>query len=146
MVEKKIHKDFHGALSVGFEFLSDRYGEKVLEEYLVDVAENVYSDLIKKIKKNGISELEKYWKEVFTEEEGKFSLKRDGNKKIELIVEECPAISHMKKVGYKIYKNFCIQCKDINTVIAEKTGFISEINYDVKNGKCKQIFKKKEGI
>ncbi|HRR95165.1 MAG TPA: hypothetical protein P5150_00310 [Candidatus Ratteibacteria bacterium] len=143
-MEKKIHKDFHGALSVGFEFLSDKYGEKVLEEYLVNFAENIYGELIKKIKKNGIVELENYWRKIFTEEEGKFSLKRDDNKKIELVVEECPAISHMKKVGYKIYRNFCIQCEVINRVISQKTGFISEITYDVKNGKCKQIFQKEE--
>ena len=51
----------------------------------------------------------------------------------------------MKKVGYKIYNNFCIQCQIVNRVIAEKTGYISKINYSVKNGKCRQVFKQKEG-
>ncbi|MDD3725590.1 MAG: hypothetical protein PHI44_00095 [Candidatus Ratteibacteria bacterium] len=145
MVEKKIHKDFHGALSVAFEYLADRYGEEILEAYLVDVAENLYGGLIKKIRKNGIVELTKYWKDIFTEEEGKFFIKSDGNKKIELVVEKCPAIFHMKKMGYKVYNNFCIQCQITNKVIAEKVGYISEINYSVKNGRCRQVFKKRKG-
>jgi len=141
-MEKKIHKDFHGALSVGFQFLDEKYGKKALREYLIQVGENVYGKLIKKIKKNGLVELEKYWKEIFEEEEGEFKIKRNGNRKIILEVEKCPAISHMKKMKYPVYNDFCVQCKVINEVIAEKTGYIPEIKYDVKKGKCRQeIFK-----
>lgn len=140
-MEKKIHKDFHGALSVGFKFLADKYGEKTLEEYLIQVAENVYGNLIRKIKKDGLVELEKYWREIFTEEEGEFSIKRERNKKVSLEVKKCPAISHMKEKGYLIYKDFCLQCKVINKIISEKTGYTSEINYDVKEGKCNQVIK-----
>ena len=60
-MEKKIHKDFHGALSAGFQFLDERYGKKILKEYLIQVAENLYKGLINKIKRNGIVELERYW-------------------------------------------------------------------------------------
>jgi len=141
---KKIHKDFHGALSTGFLFLDKNYGKKVLEEYLVRIAENIYKNLIREIKKNGLIELEKYWNEIFKEEEGKFDVEREKNKRIKLKVKECPAISHMKKTGYKIYDDFCIQCKIINEVIAENTGYISEIKYDVKNGKCIQIIRSKK--
>lgn len=137
-MKKKVHKDFHGALSAGFEFLDKNYGRKVLEEYLVQLAENVYGKLIEDIKKKGLGELEKYWNKIFTDEDGKFSIERDENRKIKLTVRECPAISHMKKKGYKIYKNFCIQCEVINKIIADKTGYTSEIEYDVRKGKCSQ--------
>jgi len=140
-MEKKIHKDFHGALSVGFKFLDERYGKEILKEYLIQVAENLYRGLINKIKRNGLGELEKYWKEIFTEEGGKFKIKRDKDK-ITLEVEKCPAISHMKEKKYSIHNDFCLQCKVINEVIAEKTGYIFKIDYDVKKGKCRQeIFK-----
>lgn len=140
-MEKKIHKDFHGALSAGFQFLDERYEKKILKEYLIQVAENLYKGLINKIKRNGIVELERYWKEIFTEEGGEFKIKRDKNKII-LEVEKCPAISHMKEKKYSIHNDFCLQCKVINEVIAEKTGYIFKIEYDVKKGKCRQeIFK-----
>jgi len=86
-MKEKIHKDFHGALSVGFEFLDKNYGKKAVEEYLKQVAENVYGWLIKKIKKNGLSELERYWSEIFSEEEGEFEIKRKDNEEIVLKVK-----------------------------------------------------------
>mgnify|MGYP000004365275 CR=1 FL=1 len=141
-MKEKIHKDFHGALSVGFEFLDKNYGKKAVEEYLKQVAENVYGWLIKKIKKNGLSELERYWSEIFSEEEGEFEIKRKDNEEIVLKVKKCPAISHMKEKGYPVYSDFCIQCKVINEFIGEKTGYNSEIHYD-KKGRCEQKLREK---
>ncbi|MCD6408041.1 hypothetical protein J7L87_03215, partial [bacterium] len=89
-MEKKIHKDFHGALSVGFKFLDEKYGKEILKEYLIQMVENLYKGLINKIKRNGLVELEKYWKEIFTEEEGEFKIKRNKNRKMILEVRKCP--------------------------------------------------------
>lgn len=141
-MKDRIHKDFHGALSVGFEFLDKNYGKKAVEEYLKEVAESIYGWLIKKIKNKGLSELEKYWNEVFSEEEGEFKIKRKGDEEIVLKVEKCPAIYHMKEKGYPVYSDFCIQCKIINEVIGEKTGYNSEIKYD-KKGRCEQKLREK---
>lgn len=138
-----IHKDFHGALSAGFKFLSDKYGKDVLEEYLIQIAENIYGGLIKKIKNNGLLEIEKLWNRIFEEEKGEFKIKRKGDKEIILEVKKCPAIHHMKEKNYPIYYDFCVQCKVINTVIAQKAGYIFQINYDVGKGKCKQVIKSK---
>jgi len=45
---KNIHKDFHGALSCGFEYLQEKHGRKALNEYLHKAGENIYKDLIEK--------------------------------------------------------------------------------------------------
>ena len=143
MKEKRyIHKNFHGALSVCLEFLDKNFGKKEVEEYLKQVAKSIYGWLIKKIKKGGLFEVEKYWNEIFKEEEGEFKIERKGNKEIILKIERCPAISFMKEKNYPIYYNFCIQCKIINEFIGEKTGFNFDIKYDI-DGKCEQKFIKK---
>ncbi|MCM8762291.1 MAG: hypothetical protein NC905_00950 [Candidatus Omnitrophica bacterium] len=140
-MEEKIHKDFHGALSVGFEYLAKKFGKKSLEEFLGVCARSIYKELIKKIKKEGLIAIEKYWNEIFSLEGAKFKIER---KKGELILKitECPAISHIVKVGYPVYDDFCIQCRVINRVIAEETGLKSEISSDQKKGRCIQKFKK----
>ena len=76
-MEKVIHKDFHGALSCGFEYLDKNFGRKVLKEYLKQTGENIYKKLIENIKKDGLIALEKYWNYIFTIEEGKFKIKRE---------------------------------------------------------------------
>jgi len=142
---QKIHKDFHGALSCGFEFLSEKYGRKALEEYLKQVGENIYKELLKKIKKEGLSALEEHWKHIFTIEEGNFKIKRENNdKKLILEIKKCPALEHMKKMKYKIYKDFCLQCKVINSVIAEKTGYKSEVTSHQDKSSCIQKIRREK--
>lgn len=140
---QKIHKDFHGALSCGFAFVSEKYGRETLKEFLKQAGENIYKELLKKIKKEGLAALEEHWKHIFTIEEGNFKIKRKKNDK-ELILEikKCPALEHMKKVKYKIYEDFCLQCKVINSVIAEKIGYKSEvISHQDKNSCIQKIWR-----
>jgi len=139
----KIHKDFHGALSAGFQYLAEKYGKKDLEEYLKACGENVYSWLIDEIKKEGLSSLERYWQRIFTLEEGEFEIKRKGSREIKLIVKRCPALSYMEKAGYPVYKDFCLQCRIINRVLAEKTGLTSEVRSEQGKKRCVQTFKRK---
>jgi hypothetical protein len=139
----KVHKDFHGALSAGFQYLAERYGEKKLEEYLKFCGENIYRWLIDEIEKEGLSSLERYWHRIFSLEEGQFEIKRQGDKEIKLVVKKCPALSHMEKAGYPVYKDFCLQCRIINRVLAEKTGLTSEVKSEQSKKRCIQTFKRK---
>ena len=140
-IPENIHKDFHGALSTGFKYLSEKYGKGVLEEFLKICGKNMYGWLIKKIKREGLLAIERYWNEIFSLEGADFEIdkRKDG---IILRVLECPAIIHMKKAGYDIYNDFCVQCRVINEIIAEETGFKSAVSYDQQKGRCVQKFKR----
>ena len=141
---KNIHKDFHGALSCGFEYLQEKHGRKALNKYLFQAGENIYKDLIKKIKKRGLSALEEYWNYIFDLEEADFKIKRKNNEEIVLKVIRCPTLDHMRKMKYKIYKDFCRQCKIINYVIAQKTGFESKvISHQNKNSCIQKLWRRK---
>ena len=140
----KIHKDFHGALSCGFAFVAERFGKDELERYLRRVGENMFGRLIDEIKGKGLAALEEHWNEVFSLEEGDFSVSRDDDREIILRVNRCPALEHMRKTGYPVYEGFCEQCRVINLAIAEKTGLKAETRSDREDMKCVQIFRRKK--
>lgn len=138
----EIHRDFHGALSVGFQYLAEKYGKDSLEEYLRICGENMYRELAEAIKKEGLSVLEKYWQRIFSLEGAEFKIERKGDEEIKLSVSRCPALSHMKKTGYPVYRDFCLQCRVINGVLAEKAGLKSEVNSKQGKERCIQTFKR----
>lgn len=135
----EIHKDFHGALSCAFQFLEENYGKDALKKFLIRVAQNCYRDLISSINREGLPALERYWRKIFTLEDGKFEL-RISEDSIILEVKECPALSHLKRTGYPIYKDFCSQTEIINSVIAKETGFYCSIEKDQDRAYCIQKF------
>lgn len=138
----EIHKDFHGALSTGFQYLAEKYGRGDLEEYLKICGENMYGELAESVRKEGLSALEEYWKRIFSLEEAEFEIQKNGNKEIKLVVKRCPALNHMKKAGYPVYEDFCLQCRVINKVLAEKTGLKSKVKSEQDKERCMQIFKR----
>ncbi|MBC7319860.1 hypothetical protein H5T89_04375 [bacterium] len=135
----KVHKDFHGALSCAFQFLEENYGKEALTKFLIRVAQNCYKDLISNINTEGLLALEIYWRKIFTLEEGKFEIRTDENSVI-IEVKECPALSHLKKAGYPIYKDFCYQTEIINSIIAKETGLYSSIEKNQDKAYCIQKF------
>ncbi len=135
----KVHKDFHGALSCAFQFLEERYGKRILEEFLERVGRNCYTSLISKIKADGFLALEEYWERIFTLEDGDFKIERREDSII-LRVKSCPAISHLRRVGYPIYKDFCIQTRIINGAIANETGLEYSVESNQEKACCTQKF------
>lgn len=136
---KYLHKDFHGSLSCGFSYVTEKYGVEGFQEYCKEVARNVYSSLSEKIKESGLKALEEHWNNIFTLEEGNFALYYEGPVLV-LEVKECPAIAHMKKRGYKIAENFCEHTKLVNEELCRIAGYHSSCDYNQEKGTCIQRF------
>lgn len=134
-----IHKDFHGAMSVGLEYLYKEYGKKEMENYLREVARNVYKPLSHKISKYGLSALYEHWNRIFTVEGAEFLLYYK-NRALVLEVKKCPAIRHMKIHKYHIFKYFCEHTRIINEEICSQSGYQCSIDYNQNNGCCIQRF------
>lgn len=136
---EKIHKDFHGLLSYGLRYLEENYGRKALDDYLVQVADNVYGGLSKRIKKQGLKALKKHLKRIFDLEEAKYKIYNDGRRLL-LEVRRCPALDHIRRKGYPVMKRFC-ECDGIVTKeICKNAGIEFKIKYDQKIGSCIQEF------
>ena len=138
-MKKGVHKDFHGAMSFGLKYVYDSYGDNGVKEYLKELARTVYSPLSKALKNSGLRELERHWKKIFDLEDADYKLFYNDNV-LNLEINKCPAIRHMKKYGYEIFEGFCEHCKILNAEICKNAGYQGSIEYDQNKGKCLQKF------
>jgi len=143
MAHEHVHKDFHGALSFGLQFLLDRYGPEEMEAYLRRVAEEVYRPLRERLKREGLSALEEHWRKVFTLEgcrEGEdFALSYEDGVLV-LKVHRCPAIHHIRNRGYRLADRFCESTRIVNEGICRPVGYGCSVEYDQEAGRCVQRF------
>lgn len=134
-----LHKDFHGALSYAILYLDKTFGLQATIEYLQQVGRTCYAPLSAQIKKLGLSALEKHLRHVFTKEEGRFTIHYEGNTLV-LEIQQCPAVSHLRKTGQLFTERFCESTKVINETICQNAGYRSSCIYEPGQGKCVQKF------
>lgn len=135
-----LHKDFHGALSCSFQYVKDKYGLEVLEEYWRRIALNCYGLLIAKLKSQGLQALEEHWRSIFELEGGDYKLYFQGDTLI-LEVNQCPGIFHLQSRGFPIAENFCEHTAFINKEICREAGFDALCTYEQARGRCRQEFR-----
>ncbi len=134
-----LHKDFHGALCYGIKYLDDHLGPEATAEFLRQVGRSYYTPLSRQLKDEGLSALERHWRDVFTKEGGKFSLEfKDGV--LTLTVHECPAIAHLKKINRLSTPRFCETTVVVNETICGEAGYKCSCQYEPGEGRCVQKF------
>jgi hypothetical protein len=134
-----VHKDFHGALSFGVQYLHENYGEQAMYDYLRSMARAVYKPLIEELKQDGLCALAAHWARIFTLEEGRFDLSFDADRLV-LKVHECPAIHHMRAHEYRVADKFCETTRVVNEEICHAAGYECSTDYDQQDGSCVQVF------
>ena len=65
-----LHRDFHGALSVGIEFLHEQYGEDAVRDYLWQFARAFYAPLTELLEERGLVALEEHFRKIYELEGG----------------------------------------------------------------------------
>lgn len=134
-----VHKDFHGALSYGIQFLESAYGAEGLRDFLAGLAETVYKPLVEDLRAHGLDALERHWRTVFELEGGDVALDRDGDALV-LTVHRCPAICHMREHHYAVADSFCEHTRLLNEAVCRAAGYKSSTEYDQNAGRCVQRF------
>ena len=134
-----VHKDFHGAMSFGIQFVIDNYGMDGLRKYLCGLADTMYAPLVEGIKERGLPALREHWESIFSLEEGEFEIREEEGALI-LDVKRCPAIAHMQEHGYAIAPQFCEHTRILNEAICAKAGYEASVDYDQEAGCCIQRF------
>ncbi len=134
-----LHKDFHGAMCYAIKYLDDNFGPDAVTEYLQQVGTTVFSPLIEKIKKHGLSAMEEHLKSIFTNEGGDFTLAyEDGT--LVLKVCQCPAVAHLKKIDKWFTDRYCLSTVVVNETICREAGFTCSCDYQPNEGRCVQKF------
>ena len=134
-----VHKDFHGAMSNGLQFIEDNYGREGLDDFLSRLAGSVYRPLVEALRVRGLDALREHWQMIFELEEGDFEMCIE-DAALVLRVHRCPAIRHMKERGYSIADHFCEHTRIVNDAVCRAAGYQSSIEYDQAAGSCVQRF------
>jgi len=135
-----LHKDFHGALSAGIEYLHQNYGEQAVRDYLRQFALAFYSPLKKALNQRGLVAIKEHFEKIYKIEGGEIDISFSDDELI-LKVEACPAVMHMRKNEYPIAELFYETTKTVNEAICEGSEFVFElVEYDPKTGRSVQRF------
>ena len=134
-----VHKDFHGALSYGLQFLEERHGANAAEAFLSGLAESVYKPLAGAIRERGLAALRDHWQNIFEVEGGDCEMREEDGVLI-LEVHRCPAVTHMLEQGYRVAEHFCEHTRIVNEAVCRAAGYESAVEYDQEAGSCTQRF------
>jgi len=140
-----LHKDFHGALSVGLEYLQDNYGEEAVREFLHRFATTFHAPLTEAINRRGLIALEEYFAKLYAVEGGDatITLSEDA---LSIEVDACPAVTHMREHGYTVARLFSETTRTVNEAICESTPFAARlVEYDDQTGRSIQRFYRRRG-
>lgn len=135
-----LHKDFHGALSNGLQYLGEKYGEDAVREYLRKFTRTYYAPLISDIKKRGLTALKEHFEKIYEIEGEKVDIKLSDSE-LTIRVYKCPAVTHMRARNMAVSGLFYETSRTVNETLCEGTDFSAElIDYDKDTGSCIQRF------
>lgn len=135
-----LHKDFHGALSAGIEYLDRTFGEEAVRQYLRQFAVSYYAPLIEAIRRHGLTALRDHFVRVYQEEDVEVDVILT-NDELFIELDACPAVTHMRKHGYPVARLFHETTKTVNEALCESTPFAAELlEYDQETGRSVQHF------
>lgn len=135
-----LHKDFHGALSAGIEYLDRRYGPQAVRDYLRQFARAFYGPLTEALRAHGLVALKEHFERIYRLEGAAVNVRLSDD---ELVVEvpECPAVMHMREHGYPVARLFEETTRTVNQAICEGTPYSAElVEYDPPDGRSVQRF------
>lgn len=130
-----LHRDFHGALSAGIEYLHAHYGEQAVVEYLWQFARAFYAPLTDALRRRGLVALEEHYRRVYDLEGGEAHFQRSDDQ-LRIEVHACPAVMHMRSQGYPVARLFRETLATVGKAICHGTGFDAELlEYDDQTGR-----------
>ena len=136
-----VHMDFHLATNTTIHYVLEEYGETFLKELWRRTAQQVYKDIYEHLKQGDMHPLLEHWEYYFKREKGVFHLTKDSTGAV-LVVDECPAVRHLREKGVAPDPCFCSQTKHLNEAWSEGTPF--EIATETTGvGSCRQVIRRK---
>ncbi len=138
------HPDFHCALNIALDYLEKNHGKSAVKEYLQQFASHYYKPLTEKIKKQGLSALKKYLKDLYRKENGDIDIVCSKDT-MTVLIKRCPAVLHIKKKGGQPAKSFSETTKTVYETLLKDTEYeFKMLNYDKNTGKAILTFKRKK--
>jgi hypothetical protein len=135
-----LHKDFHGALSVGIDYVEAQYGEEAVGQYLRQFAKAFYGPLTEDLRNRGLAALKEHFARIY-ELEGASPRFRLSDDELVIELDACPAVAHMRAHNYPVARLFYETTRTLNEALCEGTPFAAELlEYDHETGRGVQRF------
>jgi hypothetical protein len=135
-----LHKDFHGALSGGIEYLHTHYGADAVREYLRRFTNSFYAPLKEDIRERGLVALKEHFEKLYETEGGDVEVTLSPDE-LRIDVPACPAVTHMRAKGYPVARLWVETTRTVNEALCEGTAFQAELlEYDEETGRSVQRF------
>ena len=135
-----LHKDFHGAMSTGIQYLHEKYGEAAVRDYLRQYADAYHAPLKDAIRQRGLAALKDYLEQIYEIEGGEIEIEFSEDELV-LEVAACPAVTHMREHGYQVADLWVETTRTVNQQLCEGTPFACELlEYDDETGRSVQRF------
>jgi hypothetical protein len=139
-----LHRDFHGALSEGIEYLHERFGEEAVREYQRDFTRTYFSPLIADFHSRGLEALRDHFKHTYEIEGAPVEISINNDELI-LRVPYCPAVKHMRENEYRVARLFHETTKTVNEALVEGSDFEATlVEYDPQTGASVQRFARRK--
>lgn len=140
-----LHKDFHGALSDGLQYLDRRFGPDAVREFLRRFTLAYYAPLRRDLKRRGLVALKEHFERLYATEGGSAHITLT-EEELVVRVEACPAVTHLRAHGYPVARLFFETTRTVNEALCEGTDFAAELtHYDEQTGRSVQRFHGREG-
>jgi hypothetical protein len=134
------HRDFHATLNQGLIYLQEKYGPGAVRDYLRRLGRTFYSPLSESLRREGLGALRRYLDKAYCEENGGYEIRSDEND-LEMKIAYCPAVTHIRKLGYPISDMFHETTKTLFEAVCEETPFDFRLEeYDPETGRSRLHF------
>lgn len=134
------HRDFHATLNQGLIYLQEKFGPAAVGDYLRQLARTFYSPLSESLRRGDLNVIRKYLEKVYSEENADYEI-RSGENDLEMAIARCPAVTHIRKLGFTVSDMFRETTKTLFEAICEDTPFDFRLEeYEPETGKSRFRF------
>lgn len=130
--------DFYYATNATFRFLLRRLGPDGWREYLADLGRGYFTPVNRQWREGGLPAVARYWRAFFAAEPGAKVEVVESADRVEVNVQECPALRHLRAGGREIVREFCQHCYHLGSARAEAAGLTMRLRGG--NGSCRHTF------
>lgn len=137
-----LHLDFHGATCSTIDYIIETFGREAMQEIFDATGTEVYKAINTGLKNGDFSELYEFWEYYFEREKAVFELKKSADGAV-LTIHECPAITHLRKLGMPFKECYCEQTRMLNHGLCKGTPYEITTEKTAENS-CRQILRRRE--
>jgi hypothetical protein len=134
--------DFYFATNATFRFLLRRLGVAGWRRYLEELGRGYFAPVNRAWQQGGPRAVARYWRAFFAAEPGAEVEVVELDDRVEVRVNTCPAIKHLRAGGREIVREYCQHCYYLGAARAEAAGLTMRLHGG--NGTCRQTFARPE--